>query len=279
MIRLEHPDMDPLVLDDHAEGWVCEELDIGAAVVRPVVGSRPRADGTADDTAHFGARAVSARLVLLPGEESTREKRDRLAAFCHPGLRPTMVFSQAGEPERRMVLRADQWSAPMTHPDLVEMQVQWVAPSGVMESTNQRLVISSPSGVAPGWSPPLDPPLVFPAHVGSGPVLVMNQGSAPAGWQAAIFGPCTGPRLRNRTSGEDLSFPGLTIAAGDYLFIDQAGRTVTLNQDSAASRYSLLDFTVSTWFPFGPGGQLIEFTAESSAPPASAWILWRDTYL
>lgn len=279
MIRLEHPGMDPLVIDDHASGWICEELDIGAPVIRQVVDSRPRADGSVDETAHFGARSVSARLTLMPDVESTREMRDRLAAFCHPGIRPVMVFSQAGEPERRMVLRADQWSAPMTHPDLVEMQVQWVAPSGVIESTVQRLAITSPSTTAPGWSPPLDPPLAFPAHVGSGPVLVMNQGSAPASWQTAIFGPCTGPRLRNRTSGEDLSFPGLTIAAGDFLFIDQAERTVTLNRDAGASRYSWLDFAASTWFPFGPGGQLIEFDAQSSAPPASAWIAWRDTYL
>ena len=281
MIRLEHPALDPLDLDDR-DGFVCEELDLGAPVTRSVSESRPRADGTIDDTAYFGARAVSVTLAVFDGREYTRRQNlDRLAAYCHPGLRPTLTFSHLSTDEPRQVtLRAEQFSAPLNSPDMTRVMVSWVVPSGRIESARVNVVVTIPgSGDIPGWSPPLEPPLVFPHHT-SPQALVSVGGSVPSEWRASIYGPITSPAILNHTTGETLvSFPGLTIAAGDHLRLYQADRVAWLNSEPGASRYHLLDFAASSWAPLGVGGQMLELAAESSAPPASLWLQWRDTYL
>ena len=281
MIRLTHPDLEPLDLDSLTGGFVCEELDLGSPAVRTVAVDRSRADGTTDDTAHFGARAVTVRLAVFDDADYTRRQNlDRLASYCHPGIRPTLTFVDADSGPRRVTLRADQFTAPLSHPDMTRVQVSWAVPSGVIESADQRLKATGASGgEAEGWSPPLEPPLAFPAHTSS-PLLVTSAGSIPAAWEAAIFGPITSPAILNRTTGEVVaSFPGLGIGPGDYLAVRQAERTAWLNDEPGASRYHFLDFTSSTWAPLGPGGQLIELVGESHAPPASLWIAWRDTYL
>lgn len=280
MILLEHPSLDPLYIDsDNGDGWSTEVLDIGYPSVREVMTSKPRRDGVDDDTSFVGARAVSATITMWPTADSTAiEKRSRLAAYCQPSIRPLMTFSADNEPARLLgPLRGAGMTGAISTPRLVQVQAQWVA-SGPILSSDTRLVVLTPSSGAEGWSPDLEPDLEFPPHIG-GPSMLMNLGTTPADWQVAIFGPCLSPQIVNRTTGEVLSFPGLEIADGSFLWVDTADTSVTVDREPTASRYSFLDFEASTWWRLPPGASMVEFTAASSSPPASAWVVWRDAWI
>lgn len=278
MIRLDHPNLDPLVVDDYEAGWSVELLDIGMPQVREVMTARPRSDGVVDETEHVGARAVAMTVRMWNcGAETADQKRTKLAAFCHPRLRPTMTYERDGAAPRVLTLRAGDLQAPLDNPRLVTAQALWLSDGPVFGATD-HLTILSPSTGAPGWTPPLDPPWEFPGHTG-GPSLLINDGSTPTAWNAVIFGPCVGPKIINRTTGQELSFPGLGVPAGSWLWIDTAAPTINVEQVPAASRYSYFDFVGSSWWSLPPGGSMVEFTAESSASPASAWLQWRDAYI
>jgi hypothetical protein len=281
VIRLTCDGLDPLVLDDWDAGLVCQEFDLGWPTIRDVVEDRPGADGTFDTTIYHGARVVSVRVAVVAGSWSSRRALiDHLTGFLHPARRPTMEFvDPTSGGTRTMLLRPVDASAPMTNPTVTEVAAQWVAPSGVMTSAEVHQDSLLPSGEAGGWSPPLDPPLTFPAFTGSGAVQVNNIGNAPAHWTAKIFGPCSAPSITNRNTGQVVRFPELAILDGDYLEVDSQTRTVTLNSDPGSSRYRFLDFGASSWWTLAPGATFVEFTAESATPPSVADLLWRDTWI
>ncbi len=280
MIRLVADGLDPLELDNWETGIACSELDLGWPATRSVVDDRPGADGTFDDTTHFGARAVSVKLAVFAGTAGTRRSLvDKVAAFCHPGLRPVMEWEDpTGGGLRAITLRADQGSAPMTNAAVTEMSVSWVAPAGVITSAVTRAIEMLPDTAAAGRAYTKTFPMTYPAYT-AGATMALNQGSSPTEWLAAIYGPCTGPRIDNLSAGSAISFPGLTIVGGDYLEVDSAARTVRLNGEPSASRYSFLDFTGSSWWQLGVGASIVEFSAASSTPPCSARLSWKDTFL
>jgi len=270
-----------LAIDDWDAGIVCEELDLGWPTVRAVAEDRPGADGTIDTTGFHGARVVSVKLAVLGTSwVSRRELLDRLQAFCHPARRPVMEFvDPTGGGSRLIQLRPAELSAPITNPDFTEVAVSWVGPTGVIQGADLNTASLLPSSTADGWSPPLDPPLVFPAFTGGGAVQVVNLGSAPADWTAKIFGPCSAPTITNRNTGQAITLPLLAILDGDYVEVSSRDRTVTVNGDPTASRYRFLDFAASSWWTLAPGASFVEFTAESASPPALAELTWRDTYI
>lgn len=279
MMRLLAEGLDALDLDSWDSGISCESFDPGSPQTREVVTERPGADGTHDDTRYFGARSVTLGLKIYAGEEyNRRELIDELAKFLHPGRRPILEWEDpVGGGVRKMDLRPSQVSAPLTTPKLTDVAVSFVCPSGIIESAEQRSAWIMPQDDVPGLTFPIEFDFSFPEYV-SGPSTVINLGSIPAHWRAAVFGPCTGPILTNANAGQQLSFPGLSIAAGDYLLIDSAERTVLLNDEPTASRYSSLDFSTSTWWQLGVGGSEIFFEAASHAPPASMLMAWRDSF-
>lgn len=281
MIRLQAAGVDNLVIDDWANGINCSQLDIGWPSVRAVSENRPGSDGTIDETKFMGARAVTVRLDVTAGENGStrRSNLDLISRFCHPGLRPRIVWvDPTGGYERGIDLRADQGSAPFTSSQHSTIQVSWVAPAGVITSEGWMAVDIYPSSDVPGRTYPLTFPRVYPSSVG-GPETVVNAGTISAEWTARIYGPVTGPVLENVSTGEWIGFPGLTIASGDYLALNSANRTAVLNDVASASRYSYFDFAGSTWWRLAPGSSLVDFSASSAVSPAMVWFEWSDTYL
>lgn len=280
MIRLYADGLDPLILDDWESGIACTAFDPGWPTARDVVSNRPGGNGTIDETSYFGARAVTAQLAIYGGTAGTRRANlDKLAPFCDPGRRPVVEYQDpTGGVRRQMTLRAQPGTAPLTNPSITEAQVSWVAPSGLIESALLSTEWIAPAADAPGLGFPYSFPVSWPAFTG-GPVMAVNGGTLPAEWRAAIFGPVTGPALVNDAAGQRLSFPGLSIAAGDYLLLDSAERTVLLNGVEGSSRYGALDFTESTWWQLGIGASHLQFTAEAFGDSPAVLFAWRDAFL
>jgi hypothetical protein len=94
-----------------------------------------------------------------------------------------------------------------------------------------------------------------------------------------IYGPCSGPLFRVVNTGATLSFSSLSLAAGDYLHIDTAARTITLNNDPSQSRYDALDMATSQWPSLPPGSPQVVFSPASSSAGCVAVVSWRSTWL
>jgi hypothetical protein len=273
------------------DGIYLQSLDLGFPAVREVSEDRTQQDGADDRTEHFGARAVTVTVrVMDAGAVTSGGVLDRLAAFLRPSRRPWLVYTLAGQDERRIRLRADQRSAPLGLPlrVLADVQVGWKAPDGVSFSTDTRDASVSPGGGEIGRTYPLvyNRTRVYPAGGGLGTVRMEVGGTAPAQPISRLYGPFGGAGKRtgwaNESTGERLEFDGLQVAAGDYVELDHRERTVRLNgnTDAASNRYRFLDFAVSTWWALEPGqDNTLRFYPDVWNAPAQARIEAEDTWL
>lgn len=251
--RLEADGLDVLVLEQFA-GYRVSTLDIGLAEVRAVTAGRVDADGDDDSTAHHGAAAVTARILITAGDvDDVQSRLDRLRAFCRPGLRPYLYFDAEDGSERRVRLRADQGSSPWTTPGLREVQVAWRAPDGIVEAAEATIVEADAAAeVEGGRTYPLIHPRTYPTSVPAGAFEIVNE-TAEVYPVFEMWGPCTGPRIENRDAGGYLSFPTVTLAASQWLEVDTKERTVRLNGLANQSRYDDVDFATLVWPSAGPG--------------------------
>jgi hypothetical protein len=280
MITLSHPDLDDVVLDDWDTGLNVSGFDLGHPETRSVVTSRPSANGADDETEWFGARVVSLNIDIFDGDTYTMTQNlDRVKAFMRPGLRPTLSYADpATGVERAMTVRPESMSSPIENGSVLEAQIQFVAPSGVITGASDNEEALSATSAVPGITFDVTFDLAFPAFTAS-PGAVTNAGNVPADWRALVYGPCTGPTIENRTTGELIYLEGLVIATGDYVEIDTASGTILVNSDPDASRYSSFDFATSTWWQLAPGESEVAFYADTVADPSSATFVWRDTWL
>lgn len=274
-MRLESS-TDTLELSDSSDGdLVVSEYELTFPEVRAVTESRPGADGETDRSAYFGARALTLKMRVHP--DSRQAIMDRLRAFCHPSSRPWFYWDE-GNGERRIQLRADTQSAPVSTPGGLELGASWRCPSPYAESAEPVVATVRPNVAAGGFSFPFTFPLVFAAG-GGGAVTVENAGNMPAQWVARIFGPCTDPQLVNTTLSQRVGFSGLTIADGDYVEVNSTNRTVYVNGSSAASRYHLLNLSTLTWWQLVPGANTVLFTATTPGAVAAVEMTFRSSWL
>jgi len=261
-------------------GIIVEELDLGFPEVRERAEHRTDADGTVDVTAFHGGAAVTIGGTVLPeGSHTVWSVVDRLRAFCRPSARPWLYFDVDGV-ERRFRLRADQQSAPLTHPSMRRFQATWVAPDGIMEAAELSSV-QIPASVEDeaGRAYDLVFDRVYPSSPSTGQTAVTNGGSTDVWPTVRVYGPCVDPRIISDTQGAEVAFVGLNVPAGQYLEVDMGARTARIDGLAGASRLGSLDFATSAWWPLAPGDNLVRFSPGSFSSPSTAEVRWRHAWL
>lgn len=281
-ILLEAPGLDPLDVS-RANGYIVTRLDLGDADTRAVATEAPDADGTDDTTSLTGARVVTMAVRLVPRNGYVPDVLERrLRAFTAPRLRPTMTIARDGMPTVQATLRRGPFSAPIEQATYRDITVQWVAPSGILESADEhvRIVYAAGTGATVGRAYSLTFSRVYPASPPLGTGIVVNAGNTDAYPLIRLYGPVTEPEIDNLTQGKSLVFAGLTLTAAEYLEIDTRAKTILLNGDSASSRYDKLDFPGSDWWTLSPGENEIWFHPATFTEATSlAELTWRDAYL
>lgn len=267
------------VLDLRGRGYRVGRLDIGFPTVRGVSESRVDDDGEDDRTAHHGASAVAMEIMLHARDTTLTQLLDALRAFCHPSSRPYLVVERDGQ-QRRIRLRADQQSAPITNPFHQQVQASWRAPDGVMEALAEQIgtaeAVATDEG---GFAFDLTFDLAFPATSAVGSVTVTNDGTVTVTPVLRLYGPCTDPRVENQTTGQQMIFSGLTIAAGDWLEIDCRERTIRLNGLTEQSRYARLDFVASEFLTLLPGLNTVRYYPVSFSSGARLEVRFRSAWI
>jgi hypothetical protein len=279
-LYLWEPNLGILSLDCDT-GYVVTELDLGFPVVRESVWNLPLRNGTHDDTAFTGARAVSIPMVLDGRKAPTTVLLDRLRAYVNPALRPALLFTPAdGGVQRILRLRGVDAPAVVKRPRSVEVVAQWVTVgSGLMESAERHCRTLRPGeGQAVGgrtydWTPPRN----YPDAIGpAGSYLIVNEGSAPAAWTATVYGAITNPVLT--INGQRVAFTrhgGLDLANGNYVVLDAEARTVLA--DNGESRYDRWDFTAG-WPLLRAGDNYVDLAGDAHDASASVEFCWRSAW-
>lgn len=280
MLRIEHPTLGTLELDD-GDGYVTESVGLPMPNVRDVVDNRTDADGSYDQTAHYGARAITASVVMFPGLGISLEDRlDALRKFLHPGNRCTLSWVPVGEVDRRqLVVRAASHDVTLRDDCYVRTSVGWVAPEGVVQSSTLHSQVLTPTPLAEmGRVYDLAFPRQYPAGTGPATFNITNAGTAPAPWIGRMYGPCDNPKLVNQTTGQTLALTGLSLTVGQYVELNIANHTARLNGDPTLSLYHLVTLA-SAWWRLAPGVNVVAYQPTTFVGGAQAVIEWRDAWL
>lgn len=258
--------------------FILTKLDPGFPTVRAVGGSLPEQDGESDTSAHVGARAVTADVVLA--QVNTGPLIDQLSAVMHPGSRWWLYLGRTDWPaERRILARAATFTCP---PGTLRIaQLGFHCAKGLLEDAAPWSQSLNPVGGATGgFTFPVVFPLTFDSGAVPGSTTVVTAGTAPSPVHWRLYGPFSDPIVRRVDTGEQLSFPGLSVAAGDYLAIDTDARTVLLNDDLSQSRYNRLDFASASWWRLPASGSTpVVFSATGASAGAVGVLTVRNRYL
>lgn len=286
---LEDPDLGRLTLCEHY-GYMVRELDLGFPVPRTVVAPRINASGTSDRTALHAERAVVMSVdCFVPAGDglSRRVVTERLRAYAAPGRRPVFSWSEDDGAQRRVVLRADSLTWPLARFGAdVATGLSFVAPSGLLEDyAATTVVVGAVPAATGGRRYPVRYPRVYLSAAaagidGAGLVVNGDAWNAPTDHVTRLYGPCTGPRLVNVTTGQEISLPGLVLGAQQWAQVDTSAATIRLNDRAAESLYGWQQWGVSSFFQLAPGANFLRFAPQSyDDERARAEIVFRPATL
>jgi hypothetical protein len=270
---------------DPAAGYAVQGFDPGAPAHRESVDANSDANGEYDTTRWWGGRIVTLDLRLVGDPETRHSLRSNLVRYSLPALRPAIRWRSPHYGEVQTLGRFQSVTAvmPLAMRGYTARVVQRCA-SGLLQSTALRQTVVRPgtAGAQAGRVYDLTFPRVYPTGVVVGSGLAAVAGEAPVSPVVRIYGPVANPDLQIVTTGARWLFSGnggLTVAAGDYVEIDVAARTVYLNGNSTLTRYNYLDFATLAWAGLAPGNNALYFTGGSPDSNTNALIEWRDSWL
>lgn len=124
----------------------------------------------------------------------------------------------------------------------------------------------------------MPPEINFGDFSGGGATTAHNAGNAPTYPRVRIFGPVSGPTLRNTTTGKLITLPGLVISTGDFVEIDMQRETVLLNASEENSVIGKLDAATSDFWPLEPGDNGVKLSGSSFEATTLVTLYWRDAF-
>lgn len=279
-------------------GYVPQKLVKGFPEVRSVDDKRPSQNGTFDFTEFYGACAVNLVVALAPEIVAptvavpvwTDERlEDQINMWLSPGRRSYLYARRKpSDSLRRVLIRSSQRGTGInlvSNAEFGEMSLAWRGIDGVWEAAEVTQAFLNPgSAVEAGRVYDKTYDITYPASAVIGTSNVFNAGTADTFPIVTIYGPCTGPRIENQTTGKKLEFlSSYVLAAGEFLRIDFKEGTVALNGDpsQSASRYDKIDFAggISDWWNLIPRDNLLRFYPVSYTSPSYVLIEYRHAYL
>jgi hypothetical protein len=170
----------------------------------------------------------------------------------------------------------------------VTFTIGLVAPDPRKYATAQRslLVSLTPAGTGGSMTEPFTVPFSLASAAPPGSSIAINDGSFLSPPVAVVTGPLSGPTLTNASTGQTVSWSGLTLNTGDTLVVDFLNRQGYVNPTavsydagipSTGGTYWPADIS-SSWWQLAAGTNLVGFGGTAGSG-ASATFYWHDSYL
>lgn len=249
------------------EGW--DGPDVQGGGVIPKSGDH----GAWASPQYYAARNLTLTITASAPGQALRDLARGLLQEAIP-VSDLAVFSyDEPVPKQAQVRRSGKISE--TYPTLTDVQFTCglVAPDPRKYAVQvQQATVNAPPSVATGFTFPLTFPLTMPAQAPAGAVSVTNAGTFETRPACTVSGPVTGPGLMNVTTGQQVSWTGLVLNAGDVLTADFLARQGYLN-----GTYRPADL-FSAWWVLPPGTSTIQLTGDTGAG-ASLAVTWQDSWI
>ena len=245
--RLVEPQLGTLDLGC-ANGYIVKDYEFSSPEIRELAYNNSLDDGTYDLTQYIGARAVTLNLVLrnTPGIDGSgvpfkpeSQMRDDVLKFCHPGRRPTLLFSEHGDNRCRSIqLRGTEFGWNVSKPRFNSLSLSWKAPRGIIESIGDACVKVS-------YKESLPSQILLD---------IENPGNVSSTWTMSTQGQLIDPVFQLGDQKLSLAYDA---APTDIVTIDSYNKSVAINGIPSGYKY-LNDY--SDWFKIPPGRSTITIT-------------------
>lgn len=230
--------------------------------VKDLTAPLPDADGVIDLTTWYEARGISPQgWIKGNGFPAFYAAVDRLKSMLKLGADHSVAWTFEDGSIRRAICRCI--SLEVEEGDVAPFAT-WAASlraaDPIMYGGSLKSATFDPfaAGLVAGVSWPVEWPLPFVSGgAGTGPISMINSGTARALPIYTITGPWTNPWVENLTTGRILYTRGVILGAADVLTIDMRKpelERVTLN---GVSRLGWVDFSRSEWPILASGANLL----------------------
>ena len=257
---------------------------VGLPGVRAVVRDRPNGHGSLNRT-----KRLTDRLVELEGEIWGSSQQ---AAFAEFDVVGGALLDALDEPRllryrrggdglelQTLVQLASDVKAPLKGGGrFLKYQVQLRASDPRAYAQSVTTAQSATMGEDGGG---LVFPVTWPATFlpgSSGQAVFSNQGSAATPPVFRLYGRLVNPTVRLLPDGPEVVLFG-EVAAGDFLELDVANRTIRLNGNPSANRLGMRDFAQTTWFELPRGSGTVRLLADDADPGAYLEMDYRHAYV
>lgn len=260
---------------------LCKSWEVGAPAIREAVSDQIGSDGVNDGTVYTGAGSITLDLIIrdAPGE-SAYGLLERVAAMAHPSRRPYLYAARGAAGENwRIELRGNDFS--LTYDRLagarLAVQLVFSTPLGLWESPERDSTMLADNERGLGLVYPVTYPVSYgTAGATSPPATIVNGGSIPIAPILRLYGPTAAtddPEVRLST-GERFGFTNLFIDTGDYVEVNMSTGLVGVNGLADASRYSYINWAISSFWRVPPGTSTVAVTGANYLTAH-----WRDRRL
>jgi hypothetical protein len=254
------------------DGW--DTTDVQGAGVIPRSGDH----GGWPSPAYYAPRTMTWTVTASAPTQALRDLARSILQAAVPVSDLAVLTYDEPVPKQALVRRSGK--IPETYPTLADVtfSVLLVAPDPRKYGTQLKSDVAytlNNSGI--GFTLPLALPLALPAQPVGGTLQLLNAGNFETRPVVTISGPITAPALVNQTTGQTVSWSGLTVPAGSTLTVDFNVRQATLGGAGATAAYRPAD-AFSVWWTMPPGMSTIQLTG-SADTGASMVCQWRDSYM
>lgn len=244
---------------------------MSGAEMRPNVENLPQGDGAIVFAAFRGARypILEGYVKTFQDLSARRQVLDQIVAYTDTIRKAdgTLRYTPTGAAMRECTVRLyDRVQVSSGEGVLKEFQIALVAADPRVYASAQKSVnalLNSGTDTATSGQRKVD-------------VSCGNAGSTPTPPVIRVDGPITDPIVASGPSV--LSFPGLTVAAGHYAYIDN-GRELIVLDSTTNSLIGYLDIANSDFFMLPVGTTAVSLLGKSYTTATKITVTWRDAFV
>lgn len=259
--------------DGNGTNWVIisvQGMD-GPATAGGVV-QRAGDHGAYATPAYYAARTLTLTVQATALSQALRDVARATMGAAVPVSELATLRIDEPIPKQMLVRRSGPM--PEAYPTLADVvfTVGLIAPDPRKYSTLLQTVTVAQGFPAAGLAPPLTPPFTLPGGAPPMSAPLTNNGSFETRPVITISGPISGPAVVNQTTGQQVSFTALVLAATDVLVVDLLNEKATLNGVFRTADLS------SSWWVLQPGTATVQVTGTAGAG-AQMTAAWRDAWI
>jgi hypothetical protein len=249
------------------EGW--DGPDVQGGGVIPKSGDH----GAWPAPQYYAARQLTLTVTASAPTQALRDLARALLQQAVPISDLALLTYNEPSPKQALVRRSGKITE--TYPTLcdVTFTIGMVAPDPRKYGTQPKtLQVNAFDSSLIGMIVPFTVPFTLPAQPPGGIFQLANAGTFETRPVITITGPISGPALLNVTTGQQVSWSGLVMEAGDTLVADFGAGQAFLNGVFAPADLN------SSWWTLPPGVSTVQL-AGSAGAGAGMSAAWRDAWI